>query len=106
MTSKGTQKREAPTQEQDLNTHRYKVGQSVRFEAGLGATPGPSGVYRITGTMPPLGDLPQYRIRSESERHERVVTQDRLWPLGMSKADGRAAAIERTFGRGQGTNAK
>ncbi len=106
MTSKASQKRDTQPKLHDVTTHRFKVGQSVRFEAGLGGAPGSGGVYRITGTLPPLDNSPQYRIRSESERHERVVTQDRLWPLGATQSDGRAALIERTFGHGQGTEKK
>ena len=55
-------------------------------------------VYHITGTLPPSGGSPQYRIRNDDEHHERVTTQDRLEPVRMSSADEGAMLIERTFG--------
>jgi hypothetical protein len=59
-----------------------------------------AGIYRITGTLPPRGELPQYRIRNDSERHERVATQDNLEPVNISSGSEGATLIERTFGRG------
>lgn len=57
-------------------------------------------VYHITGTLPPQGGSPQYRIRNDDERHERVTTQDNLEPVRMSSAEDGATLIERTFGHG------
>lgn len=89
-------RREAPT-------HLFEVGQLVRLRDGLGRPALPVEIYRITGTLPPRGNSPQYRIRSDDERHERVATQDSLELVVPPQAGDDATLIERTFGHGQGT---
>lgn len=84
-------------------THLFAVGQAVRLRGNFGTFPKTSEVYHITGTLPPRGDSPQYRIRSDGERHERVTTQDSLEPARASQFSEGATLIERTFGHGQGT---
>ena len=49
--------------------------------------------------LPPVNGSPQYRIRNEEERHERVATQDSLEQVG-SIDDANATLSERTFGHG------
>lgn len=87
-------------------THRFAVGQAVRLKDGFGRPPLPGDVYHITGTLPPRGDSPQYRIRNDDERHERVTTQDSLEPVDMGQPGDGPTLIERTFGHGQGTETK
>ncbi|MBZ9761110.1 hypothetical protein LB553_09505 [Mesorhizobium sp. CA8] len=82
----------------------FDIGQAVRLKGGLGVGPKTGEVYRVTGTLPPRGNSPQYRVRNESEPHERVVTEDRLETAGDVPEDG-MMLIERTFGHGQGTEA-
>jgi hypothetical protein len=81
----------------------FDIGQSVRLKGGPGAGPRPGETYRITGTLPPKGTSLQYRIRSEGEPYDRVVTEDSLEPVIAPASDSGAALIERTFGHGQGT---
>lgn len=76
----------------DPATHRFAVGQTV---PGAGMSP-----YRITATLPPRENSPQYRIRNEEERHERVTTEDSIELIGASLARNGADLIERTFGNG------
>ncbi|RUW68762.1 hypothetical protein, partial [Mesorhizobium sp. M1E.F.Ca.ET.063.01.1.1] len=80
----------------------FDIGQAVRLKGGLGLGPNTGEIYRITRTLPPRGNSPQYRIRSDAEPHERVVTEDRLEPVDEA-SDGGIMLIERTFGHGQGT---
>ncbi|WP_029058881.1 hypothetical protein [Stappia stellulata] len=82
----------------DAETHLFALGDSVRLKGRIGGAPATNN-YRITGTLPPVGGSPQYRIRNEEERHERVATQDSLEPVDA--ADGLDATLsERTFGHG------
>jgi len=37
-----------------------------------------SGIYKVTQLLPPEGDDRQYRIKSASEPHERVVKESQL----------------------------
>ncbi|MBY4607760.1 hypothetical protein K6M90_08845 [Rhizobium sp. 9T] len=82
-------------------THIFKVGQTVRLKDGfLVVSSKLPDVYRITATLPLRGNVPQYRIRSDDERHERVAMQDSLEPVNLSPAGSGATLIERTFGHG------
>jgi hypothetical protein len=85
---RGARMRPGPTQ-----THRFAVGELVQMSSALGQVR----TYRVTARLPERGDSLQYRIRSEEERHERVVTQDLLEPVAPSR---NAGLIERTFSNG------
>ena len=91
----------------DAPLHLFKVGQMVRVKSGFMITTAKAAnTYRVTATLPPRQDLPQYRIRNDDELHERVVTQDNLEPVDMSEADANATLIEITFGKGRATESK
>ena len=81
-------------------THLFAVGQAVRLRGGFKGPFGVAGIYHITGTLPPVGNSPQYRIRSDDERHERVMTQEGLEPVLISAGEN-ATLVEGTFGHGQ-----
>ena len=61
-------------------TRLFDVGQAVRLKGNPGVGPKTGEIY-VTPTLPPRGNLPQYRIRSDAEPHERVVTEERLEPV-------------------------
>lgn len=62
-----------------MMTHRFTVGQLVRMNGGFGALPSVTETYRITAVLPPAREnSPQYRIRNETERYERMTTEDNL----------------------------
>jgi hypothetical protein len=58
--------------------HRFAIGQTVRLKGGFGMSLRTAEIYRITGTLPHKDNSPQYRIRNDDERHERVATEDSL----------------------------
>jgi hypothetical protein len=93
-----TTRRTARPIRHEAASHRFAVGQTVRLRNDFGSFPKDSEIYRITATLPPSGNAPQYRIHSDGERHERVTTEDSLQPADTS-SDG-ANLIERTFGDG------
>jgi len=72
--------------------HRFAVGQRVRLNVGLSVPRNFADTYLITGMLPERDNSPQYRIRSESERHERVATEDSLEPVEDSAAPYRTTA--------------
>jgi len=84
----------------DTPTHLYALGQAVRLKGGFMRRSQGASIYHITGTLPSRGDLPQYRIRNDDERHERVATQDKLEPVSTSSGSEGDSLIERTFGHG------
>ena len=72
----------------EVPTHLFNIGQAVRLKGGLRGPALPADVYYITGTLPPVGESLQYRIRNDDERYERVTTQDSLEPVGTSQPGG------------------
>ena len=87
----------------NVASHLFAVGQTVRMKRRFGASPRIAEIYHVTGTLPPIDNTLQYRIRNDDERHERVVTEDSLESIAASPADEDATLLERTFGNGQGT---
>ena len=103
MTATTLMQRNARPIRREAATHLFAVGQAVRLRGNFGTFPKTAEIFRITGRLPPRGDSLQYRIRSDSERHERVTTQDSLEPVDLSQPGDGATLMERTFGHGQGT---
>jgi hypothetical protein len=95
--------RNAPPIRYEAATHLFTTGQIVRLKRGFGLQSQSADTYRITGTLPPKGDLQQYRIRNDAEHYERVATQDNLEAVSVSPAGPSGALIEGTFGAGQVT---
>ena len=93
MTTASTPARPAPK-----GTHAFAIGQAVHVKPSLLFRPS-AGVYYITATMPVASDgQPQYRIRNDVERHERVTTQDTLEALSPGEA--KRTPSERSFFHG------
>lgn len=82
-------------------THLFRIGQAVRLRGRFGVVRSTEDIYVVTATLPPLGDRPQYRIRSDDERYERVATQDNLEPVHRSPGGGHATLAEQAFGHGE-----
>lgn len=57
-----------------MTVHRLAIGQSVRLKGRFGSTE----TFQIIATLPERGTAPQYRIRSDNEKHERVAQEDNL----------------------------
>ena len=68
----------ACTTESIVSDHKFKIGQSVHYTSGPHGRGAASGVYKITQLLPSEGDDHQYRIKSASEPHERVVKESQL----------------------------
>lgn len=101
-----TQRSQARKPASQPASHLFRVGQTVRMTSRFGVSPDTAEFYRVTATLPPRDNSPQYRIRSDEERHERVVTQDILEAADSRKSGAGSNLIERTFGHGQGTEAQ
>jgi hypothetical protein len=66
--------------------HRFKVGQTVDLIQSTFRSAA-TGQYEIIALRPADGEVPQYRIKSRSESHERVVAENDLIPSPLSKFD-------------------
>lgn len=58
--------------------HVFAVGQTVKLRSGFWKPYRSAEIFRVMAALPLIGDEPQYRIRGDDERHERVATQDAL----------------------------
>ena len=56
--------------------HKFKVGDIVAINPAISRFV-PNGVFEVTKRLPGNGE-PEYRIKSASEPHERVVRENEL----------------------------
>ena len=61
-----------------LHAHRYKIGQTVRFNANVARRFGSSSSFKIVKLLPQEDGHQQYRIKSGSEAHERIAKEHEL----------------------------
>jgi len=61
-----------------MSEHKFVVGQSVQFSPDWLIDKTTEGQYTIVRLFPKVGNVPQYRIKSERDGHERMVLEDRL----------------------------
>jgi len=61
-----------------LRTHKFSIGQVVRYTAGPFSRTGASGSFKVVKLLPPEGDEQQYRIKSAGEAFERVAKESQL----------------------------
>lgn len=61
-----------------LKTHKFSIGQNVRYTAGPFGRFGASGSFKVVKLLPPEGDEQQYRIKSAGEAFERVAKESQL----------------------------
>jgi hypothetical protein len=64
--------------EDAVSSHKFKIGQSVNYSAGLFGADSASGIYQVTQLLPPEGDDFQYEIKSATEPRERVAKESQL----------------------------
>jgi hypothetical protein len=58
--------------------HLYLVGQTVTLNPGAGFVSKTGDTFTVRAQLPPLGDVLQYRIKSDDEPYERVVAETQL----------------------------
>ena len=68
----------APVQEIIIRSHKYRVGETVFFTSPSFGRAAATGSYTVVKLLPSEGDDHQYRIKSASEPHERVVKESQL----------------------------
>lgn len=61
-----------------LKSHKYAVGQTVKFIAGPITRVNGAGTFKVVKLLPPDGDEHQYRIKSTGEAFERVAKESQL----------------------------
>jgi len=74
-----TQQREMSLRGTTMTMHRFAVGEAVSFSPDRGQEQNNRGEqFEIVRLLPEADNAPQYRIRSQINRHERVVREDQL----------------------------
>jgi hypothetical protein len=71
-----------------MPAHRFAIGQSVRLRGRFGLPLDTAETFRITATLPARDNSPQYRMRNDDERYERVTTEDNLEEIQAPPAVG------------------
>jgi hypothetical protein len=61
-----------------MTTHKFAVGQAVSFSPDRGQLHIRGDLFTIVGLLPEAGDALQYRIKSQTDGHERVVREEQL----------------------------
>jgi hypothetical protein len=61
-----------------MSDHKFAVGQNVEFSPDWPIENTTKGQYTIVALYPKTGNIPQYRIKSKRDGHERMVQEDRL----------------------------
>lgn len=61
-----------------IKTHKFTVGQTVRFSPGVQSPATARGRYTIVRLLPAEANDHQYRIKSTLDGHERVVKESQL----------------------------
>ena len=59
-------------------THLYAVGDRVSLDAPMRRSADRNDIFVVKTCMPHIGTQLQYRIRTEGEAHDRVVTEEAL----------------------------
>lgn len=67
-----------PTRRLANSVHRFSLGQAVRLTGGFRTS---GNIYIVTAILPPNEGSPQYHIRNEAEKFERMATQANLEPI-------------------------
>lgn len=61
-----------------MSDHKFAVGQNVEFSPDWPIENTTKGQYTIVRLYPKTGNIPQYRIKSKRDGHERMVQENRL----------------------------
>ena len=61
-----------------MATHKFAVGQAVRSSPERDQEHLKGGLFKIVRLLPEAENALQYRVKSETDGHERVVREDRF----------------------------
>ena len=61
-----------------MATHKFAVGQAVRFSPDRDQEHAKGGLFKIVRLLPEAENVLQYHVKSETGGHERVVQEDQL----------------------------
>jgi len=65
-----------------MKPHSYKVDQDVLLAERAGTNLKQAATYKIVAALPARETEPQYRVKGEHERFERMVEESQIRPVG------------------------
>ena len=63
-------------------SHKFAVGDRVRFVGSRFDGDVPAGIYTITRKLPVEANVCQYRVKHAQDGHERVMRESQIAPSG------------------------
>ena len=69
-----------------MPTHLYAVGERVSLDSAMRASADRGDVFVVKTRLPHVGAQLQYRVRTDGEPYDRVVTEGQLTPVGIAAA--------------------
>jgi hypothetical protein len=67
-------------------THLFAVGERVSLTLSTRGTANQADVFTVKTRLPHVGTQLQYRVKTEGEPYERVVTEGQLTKVGLETA--------------------
>jgi hypothetical protein len=61
-----------------MATYKFAIGQTVSFSPDRGQENKKGEVFKVVRLLPEAADALQYRVKSQTDGHERVVREDQL----------------------------
>ena len=61
-----------------MTGHKYQIGETISFQSPAWNRAAASGVYKVVGHRPAAEGEAWYVVKSELERHDRVVRESDL----------------------------
>jgi hypothetical protein len=61
-----------------MQTSKFRIGDDVNFTSGTVGRPATTKFYTVVRVLPLEGREQQYRIKTDSEAHERVANESQL----------------------------
>lgn len=69
-----------------MPSHLFAVGERVSLESIMRRSADRADVFVVKTQMPQLGEELQYRVKTEGEPYDRVVTEGQLTRVGLAAA--------------------
>ena len=70
-----------------MSSHVFAVGEHVSLDSVMRRAAGRADIFVVKTQMPQLGGELQYRIKTESEPYDRVVTEAQLTRVEAAAAE-------------------
>ena len=61
-----------------MSVHKFTIGQTVQFSPDRYQERSGRGRFKVVRLLPEAANVLQYRVKSQTDGHERVVREDQL----------------------------